>query len=118
MTKDTDRERRRLNLNRQQMFRKVRATLGGYFWLPCPRCGTMFGGHEAVFCGWTTPDAAPGIHKGVCPPCGREIRASNMAEYGQPDVYHNVNTIHADYDIEPCSCCEGTGYVEKVTDDT
>lgn len=22
------------------------AELGGYFWLPCPVCGRMFGGHE------------------------------------------------------------------------
>jgi hypothetical protein len=22
------------------------ATSMGYFWLPCPRCGRMFGGHE------------------------------------------------------------------------
>ena len=25
---------------------RVRARLGGYFWLPCPECGRMFGGHE------------------------------------------------------------------------
>ncbi len=24
----------------------IRARLGGYFWLPCPLCGRMFGGHE------------------------------------------------------------------------
>ena len=22
------------------------AAIAGYFWLPCPRCGRMFGGHE------------------------------------------------------------------------
>jgi hypothetical protein len=22
------------------------ATVWGYFWLPCPNCGRMFGGHE------------------------------------------------------------------------
>lgn len=22
------------------------AALGGFFWMPCPRCGQMFGGHE------------------------------------------------------------------------
>lgn len=22
------------------------ARIAGYFWLPCPRCGLMFGGHE------------------------------------------------------------------------
>lgn len=28
------------------MFRKLRATLLGYFWLPCPICKEMFGGFE------------------------------------------------------------------------
>ena len=27
-------------------FEKLRAKLGGYFWLPCPVCGENFGGHE------------------------------------------------------------------------
>lgn len=26
--------------------RELRARAGGYFWLPCPRCGRMFGGNE------------------------------------------------------------------------
>jgi hypothetical protein len=25
---------------------KFHADLGGWFWLPCPSCGDMFGGHE------------------------------------------------------------------------
>ena len=24
----------------------IRARLTGYFWMPCPNCGRMFGGHE------------------------------------------------------------------------
>jgi hypothetical protein len=24
----------------------LKAYIGGYFWLPCPMCGKMFGGHE------------------------------------------------------------------------
>lgn len=27
-------------------FRWLRAFITGYFWLPCPRCGRMFGGYE------------------------------------------------------------------------
>lgn len=27
-------------------WRRFRAWLGGYFWLPCPRCGKMFAGYE------------------------------------------------------------------------
>lgn len=26
----------------------VYAMLFGYFWLPCPKCGRMFGGHQAT----------------------------------------------------------------------
>jgi len=26
---------------------KIYAWLMGYFWLPCPLCGEMFGGHES-----------------------------------------------------------------------
>ena len=26
---------------------KIYASILGYFWLPCPICGKMFGGHEA-----------------------------------------------------------------------
>lgn len=29
-----------------RFFRKWYAETFGYFWLPCPRCGRMFGGHE------------------------------------------------------------------------
>lgn len=25
---------------------KLYADIMGYFWIPCPRCGRMFGGHE------------------------------------------------------------------------
>lgn len=28
------------------LFRWLRAKIGGYFWLPCPRCGRKFGGYE------------------------------------------------------------------------
>ena len=28
--------------------RRLRAFFGGYFWLPCPICGRMFGGFETA----------------------------------------------------------------------
>jgi len=31
---------------RFRLFNKLYAKLFGYFWLPCPICGRMFGGHE------------------------------------------------------------------------
>lgn len=33
-----------------RLLRRVYAALGGYFWLPCPACGEMFGGHEIGEC--------------------------------------------------------------------
>ena len=31
---------------RIEAIEQVKAYMGGYFWLPCPMCGNMFGGHE------------------------------------------------------------------------
>lgn len=44
------------------------AWLRGYFWLPCPTCGRMFGGHEIGGYVWTD-----GGNDGlcVCRRCGR-----------------------------------------------
>ena len=49
----------------------------GYFWLPCPNCGRMFGGHEAGESWyndrWT--------HHGLCtcsnPECMKEVQEHN-----------------------------------------
>ena len=46
------------------------ANAHGYFWLPCPRCGEMFGGHEYHK---TAPPYAG--DKLVCKPCGSELRS-------------------------------------------
>ena len=31
---------------RIEWFERLKANMGGYFWLPCPMCGKMYGGHE------------------------------------------------------------------------
>lgn len=51
----------------------------GFFWLPCPLCGGMFGGHE-----WREvdgkcatipdPESGPNMSKGICPQCTRDGR--------------------------------------------
>jgi hypothetical protein len=48
-------------------FHRFYARIFGYFWLPCPKCGEMFGGHEAQ----AGTRARPPI-KGwcVCKKCG------------------------------------------------
>ena len=30
-----------------RLLNKIYAFIMGYFWLPCPNCGKMFGGHES-----------------------------------------------------------------------
>jgi hypothetical protein len=34
-----------------RILHRLYAHLFGYFWLPCPLCGRMFGGHEGDGCG-------------------------------------------------------------------
>jgi len=48
------------------------ARIGGYFWLPCPECGRMFGGHEVRGPAYSGPerislDGKP--RKILCPIC-------------------------------------------------
>ena len=73
---------------------RVLAFFFGYFWLPCPLCGEMFGGPEWE---WDKPNSdimtSWGQGQGVCPNCHKAARKYNdkwMAE-------------HSDY----CSCCGG-----------
>jgi hypothetical protein len=33
-------------VRRNRALAKMAATLGGFFWMPCPACGVEFGGHE------------------------------------------------------------------------
>lgn len=52
---------------------ELRATLGGYFWLPCPICGEDFGGHE-----WAaTLQLTDSRGTGVCPNCVDEAERRN-----------------------------------------
>jgi hypothetical protein len=52
---------------------KLRADFGGYFWLPCPVCGRMFGGHEWDYknLASTVPTEVRGLSKAICPSCTR-----------------------------------------------
>ena len=57
---------------------KLYANFMGYFWLPCPLCGQMTGGHE-----WKTNDPNCSIMtswskgKGVCPNCHEAAKEYN-----------------------------------------
>ena len=59
----------------------------GYFWIPCPRCGKEFGGHEHVFRDeelWQEPwePGHWGRYKILCPACtraGHRMRSEDPA---------------------------------------
>ena len=56
-----------------RLFNKWFAKFFGYFWLPCPLCGEMFGGHEWQFdniynSACINTDRV-GIRQGICPDC-------------------------------------------------
>lgn len=51
-----------------RILHKLYANLFGYFWLPCPNCGKMFGGHEHV--GFKSM-LVEGHAYCVCPDCQR-----------------------------------------------
>lgn len=60
-----------------KLYHYLRALLSGYFWLPCPRCGQMFGGHQVserngrvIYDDYHKPD------KITCPKCPGIYRAS------------------------------------------
>lgn len=52
-------------------WRRLRASIGGYFWLPCPSCGSYFGGHEVLHDGEHQNSIPTGPHTGrlICPAC-------------------------------------------------
>ena len=55
---------------------KIYATFMGYFWLPCPLCSQMFGGHE-----WKERNilmVTSNIGKGVCIDCSENVKWINQ----------------------------------------
>jgi hypothetical protein len=72
-----------LRRNRLRWWHRLRANLGGYFWIPCPLCGEMFGGHEwsgAAIYPWPN-DLGHGI--GICRACEREGKAEKVVRHQQ-----------------------------------
>lgn len=53
------------------------AHMGGFFWLPCPNCGRMFGGHEVG--GQMYRNRWSHYGEATCsdPECMREVEARN-----------------------------------------
>ncbi len=66
----------------RRRWEQYKAYLGGYFWLPCPICGEMFGGQEehGRLClknesGWRT-----------CINCAKEARKRSEESYNEEDA--------------------------------
>jgi hypothetical protein len=45
---------------------KIYAFLNGYFWMPCPTCGEMFGGHETKLSGIKITERGETWTRGKC----------------------------------------------------
>lgn len=73
MTKDRQAVTR---LKRPRWVQRIRAFLSGYFWVACPICRRMYGGHETSELGCLMHDTCSG--QSVCCDCGHEAnRLSN-----------------------------------------
>jgi hypothetical protein len=58
-----------------KLFRRIRAKLNGYFWLPCPLCSKMFAGSEAATETWVLRGQM------VCWRCSDRVRKQNRQDF-------------------------------------
>lgn len=72
--------KQRVKMRRWAWWRELRADMSGYFWTPCPICGTEFGGQE-----WHHGHLAKldGSGTAICPACATEGRGDDF--YYQPN---------------------------------
>jgi len=63
-----------------RVIHRIYANLMGYFWLPCPLCRRMFGGHEWLPGNTLQESLSEG--RGVCPDCGGQARKLNHGQLG------------------------------------
>ena len=57
---------------KRRLWNRMRAWFSAYFWIPCPRCGQNFGGHEATGAALMREDGSGRL---VCPDCAPGVRA-------------------------------------------
>lgn len=68
----------------------IRTFFGSYFWLPCPRCGKYFGGHE-----WKYSDQSLN-NQGICLECyeickqNGEIKEDIQREIKRMDEWYST----------------------------
>lgn len=85
----------RVLIMKHRTFNKWYAKLGGYFWIPCPICEQMFGGHESK-ANYSIPRAQYTDNKLqisrysgrlVCPDCGKSALIQIGSEFASEIVY-------------------------------
>jgi hypothetical protein len=66
-----------------KLFRWLRAKFGGYFWLPCPWCGRMFGGFEWGESLMDINDCGRGRVTCNDPKCMEQVQLENLRRHPQ-----------------------------------
>ena len=69
LTQKLRRKRRALSRPKNNVY----ANLHGYFWIPCPTCGTPFGGHEWQSGQSIKLEEGGLVNQGICPACSWEL---------------------------------------------
>ena len=70
-----------------RLFHRLYAFFSGYFWLPCPICGKMFGGHEAYFGLMTNLSGG----SAVCKACELEAKRLNRLLFEEMSTEKSVD---------------------------
>jgi hypothetical protein len=74
---------------RYRLYNRLKAHVLGYFWLPCPLCRQMFGGHETGTTLYTGP------HEGVCvcPDCASRATELNEQHFKEWETQGALNVL-------------------------
>jgi len=77
-----------------RLLHKLYAKIFGYFWLPCPVCGKMFGGHEIKSIFTAALIDEDGCAHSVCPDrqCSYEAGIINVMNGHHQAVRYMFNT--------------------------
>ena len=79
-------------------YHRIRAFATGHFWMPCPNCGRMFGGHETGGgTQWTGTPFLPGVGFVCCPHCPEDrYLGRNWAPSGERSTIPELTGGHDD----------------------
>lgn len=82
-------------MKRFEILERAKAAAGGYFWLPCPNCGRMFGGHESNDGEILWSETEPGRGRITCTDaeCKQQVRDKNQKNPAAPTMAHQAEAI-------------------------